>query len=310
LDPTFLAAVNLASQEFIKGFIAGQLILGALFFGLIKFFLLRSGAETRRAVHKAQRMRNAAAAAPPDPTAPWGALTFDAAGHVVPKPGHASRGGPPLESCEWLNVLLAAVVRRYREDRAFMANLVRTLDTALNGPRAAAAASSPSTAVGRRPSYLGPILITHFHLGNAFPRFGAARVRYAEPNGALRVEMGFSYHDQIALGIDTQILLNWPHAMTASLPVSLGVRVVHLSGVIAVQMVTPPADAEDGEAPYLAVSVLDNDHLHVDFAFRSLLGHRTKVKDLAKLGEMLASKLRSIFREAIVEPRFHRIPLP
>jgi hypothetical protein len=46
-DLKLKAAVNLANKEFIKGFIAGQVILSILLFFLVKVFLLRSGQETR-----------------------------------------------------------------------------------------------------------------------------------------------------------------------------------------------------------------------------------------------------------------------
>ncbi len=42
-----LEAVNLANKEFIKGFVAGQVILALLIFILLKVFLFRGAAETR-----------------------------------------------------------------------------------------------------------------------------------------------------------------------------------------------------------------------------------------------------------------------
>lgn len=42
-----LEAVNLANKEFIKGFVAGQVILALLIFILLKIFLFRGAAETR-----------------------------------------------------------------------------------------------------------------------------------------------------------------------------------------------------------------------------------------------------------------------
>lgn len=42
-----LEAVNLANKEFIKGFVAGQMILALLIFILLKVFLFRGTAETK-----------------------------------------------------------------------------------------------------------------------------------------------------------------------------------------------------------------------------------------------------------------------
>jgi hypothetical protein len=42
-----LEAVNLANKEFIKGFVAGQVILALLIFILLKVFLFRGTSETK-----------------------------------------------------------------------------------------------------------------------------------------------------------------------------------------------------------------------------------------------------------------------
>lgn len=52
------AAVNLANQEFIKGFIFGQIILAILIFALLKVFLFRGSAETRlEMAHRRVRLK-------------------------------------------------------------------------------------------------------------------------------------------------------------------------------------------------------------------------------------------------------------
>ncbi|KAJ3083528.1 hypothetical protein HK102_001027, partial [Quaeritorhiza haematococci] len=57
MEHSLEAAVNLASKEFMKGFIAGQIILCILFFFLLKVFLLRNGEETRIEIAKKRRER-------------------------------------------------------------------------------------------------------------------------------------------------------------------------------------------------------------------------------------------------------------
>jgi maintenance of morphology protein 1 len=48
-------AVQLANGEFIKGFIAGQVILSVLIFFLLKVFLFRNTAETRVELAKGRK---------------------------------------------------------------------------------------------------------------------------------------------------------------------------------------------------------------------------------------------------------------
>lgn len=59
---------------------------------------------------------------------------------------------------------------------------------------------------------------------------------------------------------------------------------------------------------FLSVSILD-DYV-TEFDVRSLLGHRTKIKDLPKLTELLTSRLRALFEERLVEPRCFRWSVP
>ncbi|KAJ3100082.1 ERMES complex subunit mmm1 [Phlyctochytrium planicorne] len=155
-----------------------------------------------------------------------------------------------------------------------------------------------------RPSFLGPITITDFTLGDEYPILKSARMRFAEHSSNLRAEISFIFDDQITIGIDTQVLINWPKPLIASLPVSLALSVIKFSGTLALEFVTHPETAET----YMAVSILED--FCLEFEVRSLLGHRTKVKDLPKLTALITSRLRSVFMDEIVWPSFKRIHIP
>lgn len=47
-----------------------------------------------------------------------------------------------------------------------------------------------------------------------------------------RAEIDFEYNDQVTLGIETQLILNWPRQAFAVLPVSLVLSVVRFSGTV------------------------------------------------------------------------------
>jgi len=82
---------------------------------------------------------------------------------------------------------------------------------------------------GVRPDFVGPIEVTRLDIGEEFPIFDNARIRPADAMGKMRVEVECNYGDQITLGIDTQILINWPKPKIAVLPISLVLSVVKFS---------------------------------------------------------------------------------
>ncbi|KAI9207787.1 uncharacterized protein BJ171DRAFT_491480 [Polychytrium aggregatum] len=291
IDKSIEAAVNLASKEFIKGFIAGQIILCILIFFLLKVFLLRSGGETKIEIAKRRRNRRRfqsklAASANPN--------IYEA--QIVSKTQY-DINSQPSETLKWLNVILAQIISKYRSDKEFNDRIISLIDEAINGP-------SDQTDSSRRPSFLGHVAITEFSLGEQYPIFKDAKIRYVEYTTNLRAEIGFEYNDQITIGIDTQVLINWPKAYTASLPVSLSLSIVKFSGTLALEFVTLP----DNSQTYLSISILED--FMLEFEVRSLLGHRTKVKDLPKLTSIITSKLQSVFIETIVYPCFHKVYLP
>ncbi|KAI8809232.1 hypothetical protein BJ742DRAFT_677040 [Cladochytrium replicatum] len=305
----FQHEVNLASREFIKGFVFGQLGFCILAFFLLKLFFFRGSDETKVEIARRKRkQRNfepkvvclsnlnhklrysylasickcllAQAQAPHQHALYSDVLTrtkYDILNHQP-------------ESTEWMNVLIAQLLAKHRHDAAFIGNMVSYLDTRLNG--------------SWKPSVMGPITITEVSLGQNYPVLHSAAIRQEEHSSAMRAEVEFSFDDQITLSVDTEIIINWPKSYMASLPISLAVSVVQFSGTIALEFINHPETNES----YASVSVLED--FRLDFEVRSVLGHRTKVKDLPKLTSMLTTKLRSLFADEIVWPRFRRFKFP
>lgn len=124
----------------------------------------------------------------------------------------------PPESTDWLNVLLAQAILQYREDAKLNNRLVLAIDDILNG--------------GVKPNFLGPIHVCELNLGEEFPIFSNAKIRRSDEIGSMRAEIDFEYNDQVTLGIETQLILNWPKLAFAALPVSLVLSVVRFSGTV------------------------------------------------------------------------------
>ncbi|KAL2913362.1 ERMES complex subunit mmm1 [Polyrhizophydium stewartii] len=323
-DRTIEAAVQLANKEFIKGFIAGQVILFILIFFLFKVFLLRNSDETRAEL--ARRLERRIAVPRPKTVSAAQRRTLDSL--ILGKIGY-DPAQHPFESCGWFNTLVAQLLATYRTDAEFLSKVVQTLDGLMNNER--------------KPSFVGPISITDFSLGEEYPVFKNARVRVPESESGIRVQVDFSFDDQITLGIETQMLINWPKPGMASLPISLALSIVKFSGTLMLEFVPEPlvphghaagqsqtpqpqmagsmhasqtseggsttgGGSAVGHQTSVSLSILDD--FLLEFEVRSLLGHRTKVKDLPKLTSLICNKLRSMFVDELVWPSRKLVRLP
>ncbi|RUP51726.1 hypothetical protein BC936DRAFT_146305 [Jimgerdemannia flammicorona] len=192
------------------------------------------------------------------------------------------------ESVEWLNVLLAQAITQFREEANVNGRLMLTVDDVLNG--------------GVRPDFVGPIRVTELNLGDDFPIFSKARIRPSDELAQMRAEIDFDFNNQVTLGIDTRVFVNWPKPRFAALPVSLVLSVIKFSGTLTVELLTTPTDR------YIALSVLPD--FSLEFAVQSLIGSRTKLEDVPKLADLITSKLRNVFIDRLVFPNFARVRVP
>ncbi|KAJ1332093.1 hypothetical protein BSLG_009026 [Batrachochytrium salamandrivorans] len=282
MDQSIEAAVHLANREFIKGFIAGQVILGALIFFLLKVFLFRNADETR--LEHSRRTLQSIAVPKPKTVSAQQRRTIDSL--ILGKIGYDTTQHT-FESCDWLSVLVAQILLTLRTDAEFS---TKGAATRFGIERCMEASIS------------GAISITDFSLGEEYPTLKNGRVRFAESDSGIKVQIDFSFDDQITLGIDTQMLINWPKLSMAALPVSIVLSVVKFSGTERRRLDrTRPSD-------FVSVSVLDD--FILEFDLRSLLGHRTKVKDLPKLTSLICTALRSMFISELVWPACKTFKMP
>ncbi|KAG9292851.1 hypothetical protein G9A89_016213 [Geosiphon pyriformis] len=192
------------------------------------------------------------------------------------------------ESADWLNVLLAQAILQYRDDAQANNRLVCILDESLNS--------------GIRPDFVGPIQVTRLSLGEEYPVFSNARIKQTNTLGSLRVEIDCEYNDQITLGFDTQILINWPRPRIAVLPISLVLSVIKFSATIALEIVNHT------QSSYIALSALPG--FTLEFDVQSLIGSRSKLEGVPKVTHLITSKLRNLFIERFVFPNYKKLVIP
>ncbi|KAL1934290.1 hypothetical protein VTP01DRAFT_6472 [Rhizomucor pusillus] len=279
-----------SATSFLKGFLLGQLSVMLVIALALRYLLMEDVKKVKRR-YIPSRLSNAppskanAAAAAQQPTA-----------YITSKTYYDVIHHPP-ESTDWLNVLLAQALMQYREDATVNNRLILAVDEVLNG--------------GVRPSFVGAIRVTELNLGEEFPIFSRARIRPSDDLGSMRAEIDFEYNDQVTLGIQTQIILNWPRQAFAALPVSLTLSVVRFSGTLTIELINPPETTTKPDKPlerYIAISSYSD--FTLDFNVRSLIGSRTKLEDLPKLTELITTKLRNVYIDKLVYPMFVKVKVP
>ncbi|KAJ2786203.1 ERMES complex subunit mmm1 [Coemansia javaensis] len=193
--------------------------------------------------------------------------------------------GHESESCDWLTVFLAQVIAKFRADAERHDRLVRVISEALNSEL--------------RPSAIDNIRITQFSLGSDFLRIAAARIAPSAGPLMMRAELDLALHDEVTLGFNTRVLVNWPRQAVAALPVSMVVSLVKFAGTLAVTF-----DCAAPE-PAMLVSILPDYVL--EFDVQTLIGSKAKVQNLPMLTSIISRKLQAAFAKELVMPNEKRI---
>ncbi|KAJ2843493.1 ERMES complex subunit mmm1, partial [Coemansia brasiliensis] len=191
------------------------------------------------------------------------------------------------ETCDWLTVFLAQIIAKFRTDAERHDRLVRVISEALNGEL--------------RPSVIDNIRITQFSLGSDFLRIVSARMVPSSGSLGMRAELDLALHDEITLGFNTRVLVNWPRTTMAALPVSMVVSLVKFVGTVVVEF-----DCDSLE-PALRISILPDYVL--EFDVQTLIGSKAKVQNLPMLTSVIIRKLEAAFAKELVKPNEKRIKI-
>ncbi|CEG69926.1 Putative Maintenance of mitochondrial morphology protein 1 [Rhizopus microsporus] len=278
-----------STVSFVKGFILGQLSVIIVMILVLRYLFTEDVKRVKKRYIPSRPSSNTV----PSVASAAAALPND---HVTLKTYYDVIHHPP-ESTDWLNVLLAQVILQYRQDANINNRLSRSLDRVLNG--------------GVLPSFVGPIHVTELNLGQEFPIFSRARIRPSDEVGSMRAEIDFEYNDQVTLGIETQLILNWPRQAFAVLPVSLVLSVARFSGTLTIELMNPPETTTKPKIPierYIAISSYSD--FILDLQVQSLIGSKTKLEDIPKLTDLIQTKLRNMYIDKLVYPQFLKVKVP
>ncbi len=161
--------------------------------------------------------------------------------------------------------------------------------------------------------------LTSLNLGAQYPRFHSAHVQFNE-SGRTRLEIDIDWSDRLGLCIETEVLLHWPFDDAASLPVQMTIEFTRIQGTLALEweMVALDASGLHGHGdpglqssirPQMAVMVTFLHGIELEMDCKSLVGHRTKVKDLSKVTQLVMSFLRTAVEDQIVWPNYKKFYL-
>ncbi|KAI3641725.1 hypothetical protein MIR68_000215 [Amoeboaphelidium protococcarum] len=106
------------------------------------------------------------------------------------------------------------------------------------------------------------------------------------PEGYLSLVFDLSLRNVIQLQFDTCLLLNWPMDRFAGLPLTLDLQLERLDATVCIAFVTR---SEDNSTVTLQLRLLPE--FIIDLQVKSLLGEKTKLKDLPRIQDLIRAAL-------------------
>ncbi|RKP17583.1 hypothetical protein ROZALSC1DRAFT_30629, partial [Rozella allomycis CSF55] len=195
------------------------------------------------------------------------------------------------DTIEWLNSLVRSILFRFKTSSKLQNLLIEKMDEILNNERL---------------SYLGRFVITNLEFGKSPPRIEKISEcsRVPDKIGTLKetknvdYEILFSVKDCANIGIETELILNWPQASSATLPISLFFKLNEVKGKAIINF------ANVGSQTFFEFCF--SEEPFIDIGIGSLIGNKTKLKDVAKLSRLIRIKLRNVIKQKLTRPNVFR----
>ncbi|CAI4045671.1 ERMES complex subunit MMM1 SKDI_12G0510 [Saccharomyces kudriavzevii IFO 1802] len=216
----------------------------------------------------------------------------------------------PAESLDWFNVLIAQIIQQFRGEAWHKDNILHSLNDFIGR-------KSPDL-----PDYLDTIKITELDTGDDFPILSNCRIQYSPNSGNKKLEakIDIDLNDHLTLGVETKLLLNYPKPGIAALPISLVVSIVRFQACLTVSLTNAEefasssdrsrnGDGVDGDSGYFLMFSFSPEY-RMEFEIKSLIGSRSKLENIPKIGSVIEYQIKKWFVERCVEPRFQFVRLP
>lgn len=146
--------------------------------------------------------------------------------------------------------------------------------------------------------HLDTIQIQSVGIGNFYPSIDSYQLIYDSNAECCAFRLKCSWQDAVSLEIESALrILN-----LVALPFAVSVKLKQLIFTAQLQ------SSKDGES--IEVSCLPDDNLLIDLEVGSLVGHRTKLKDLPKIKNAIVDALKKLLSDSIINPKCVKIPFP
>lgn len=356
-------------STFTYGVLVGQLSVIIVMTMFIRFFIFADPPPDKRDYQShVRRQRQAKLLPEPEATSST----------ILEKTYYDIDGHPP-ESLDWFTVLLAQAIDHLRDDARQHDKLLKQINDLLNSDKIPSFVDTINVTdfdIGQDyPIFSGCRILPSQPLADEneldplqtppqspsissnYSTFNTPRRNQRNPmqnsrnyqpdEKILEAQIDVNISDNITLGIDTRLLINFPRPMFAFLPLHLSVSIVHFSGTLRISLRSPPkkskrsemdtetasmphnggptnsdgiandgndeTEADNSKPPpddqaYLTFSFLPNYQLELQV--ESLIGSRSKLKNVSKVAKLVESRLRKVFDERCVFPNEQKVYLP
>lgn len=327
------------SSQFLKGFLCGQIVLFIFCAGLFHFMFFIGPFELRRrsraklnAKQQQHRQQRLHAGGPEDASTSIGGTGNKGSSSVsssssnggvidelVGRKGTSGRSvaiyreilqefnyNPSVaeaETCKWANIMFAQVLGGIRNSAAAQGRIFMMIEGALARAHREYASD-----------LLRDFQVTSVHLGSKYPNVCGVKVNYSE-SGRIRTDFKLEWSDEISIGLEGLVAVNWPVDLFAGLPFQLSVLLVKMSGVLSVefpdftehlqqQQEGGGGDVRNDKVNFTNVQLTFLHDATFELDVKSVIGHMTKLKDMSKVATILTTLIRNAIEEEIVWPNY------
>lgn len=146
--------------------------------------------------------------------------------------------------------------------------------------------------------HLDTIQIKSISIGNYYPSIDSYQLFYDTVSECCAFRIKCSWQDVLALEIESALTL----IGLIALPFSVSIKVKSIKFTAQLQ------NSKDGDS--FELSILPDDNLSIDLEVGSLVGHRTKLKDLPKIKNAIFDAVKKILSDTLINPKCIKIPFP
>ena len=146
--------------------------------------------------------------------------------------------------------------------------------------------------------HVDPVQIKSISIGNFYPSVDSYQLFYDTVSECCAFRIKCSWQDVLTLEIESALTL----IGLIALPFSVSIKLKNIRFTAQIQ------SSKDGDS--FELSVLPDDNLLIDLEVGSLVGHRTKLKDLPKIKNAIVETVKKILSDAIINPKCIKLPFP